>query len=80
MLVPVPAKADAALVIYPTAVMFEDNQRSAEVTLTNRGDGAGYTATAVASATLKIGATLTGTNSATAGNADGTFDLTIVYQ
>ena len=53
---------------------------SVEVTLTNRGDGAGYTATAVASATLKIGATLTGTNSATAGNADGTFDLTIVYQ
>ena len=39
-----------------------------------------YTATAVASATLKIGATLTGTNSASAGNADGTFDVTIVYQ
>ena len=44
-------------------------------------DVGGYTATAVgASATLKIGATLTGDNSATAGNADGTFDLTIVYQ
>ena len=43
-------------------------------------DGAGYTATAVASTTLKIGATLTGDNSASAGNADGTFDLTIVYQ
>ncbi len=43
-------------------------------------DGAGYTAAAGASITLKIGATLTGTNSAIAGNADGTFDLTIVYQ
>jgi hypothetical protein len=43
-------------------------------------DGGGYTATAVASTTLKIGATLTGTNSASAGNADGTFDLNIVYQ
>ena len=43
-------------------------------------DGAGYTETPVASATLKIGATLTGTNSASAGNADGTFDVTIVYQ
>ena len=39
-----------------------------------------YTATAVASATPKIVATLTGTNSASAGNADGTFDVTIVYQ
>ncbi len=39
-----------------------------------------YTATAGASTTLKIGATLTGTNSASVGNADGTFDLTIVYQ
>jgi hypothetical protein len=39
-----------------------------------------YTATAVASAALKIGATLTGTNSASGGNADGTFDVTIVYQ
>ncbi len=44
-------------------------------------DGAGYTATAVgSSATLKIGATLTGDNTATAGNADGSFDVTIVYQ
>ena len=40
-LIPVPAKADAVLFIYPTAVMFEDNQRSAEVTLTNRGDQTG---------------------------------------
>jgi len=39
-----------------------------------------YTETALASATLKIGATLTGTNSASAGNADGTFDVTIIYQ
>ena len=39
-----------------------------------------YTATAGSSTTLKIGATLTGTGAATAGNADGTFDLTIVYQ
>jgi hypothetical protein len=43
-------------------------------------DSGGYTATAVASTTLKIGATLTGTNSASAGNADGSFDVTIVYQ
>ena len=40
-LVPAPAKADAVLFIFPTAVMFEDNQRSAEVTLTNRGDQTG---------------------------------------
>ena len=79
-LAPVPAKADAVLFIYPTAVMFADNQRSAEIILTNRGDGAGYTATAVASATLKIGATLTGDNTATAGNADGSFDVTVTYQ
>ena len=43
-------------------------------------DGAGYTAIAVASATLKIGATLTGDNTATAGNADGSFDVTVTYQ
>jgi hypothetical protein len=44
-------------------------------------DVGGYTATAVgASATLKIGATLTGDNTATAGNADGSFDVTVVYQ
>ncbi len=40
-LAPVPAKADAVLFIFPTVVMFEDNQRSAEVTLTNRGDQTG---------------------------------------
>jgi len=43
-------------------------------------DVGGYTATAVASGTLKIGATLTGDNSATAGNADGSFDVTVTYQ
>ncbi len=43
-------------------------------------DGAGYTATAVGSGTLKIGATLTGDNTATAGNADGSFDVTVTYQ
>jgi len=40
-LVPAPAKADAVLFIFPTAVIFEDNQRSAEVTITNRGDQTG---------------------------------------
>ena len=43
-------------------------------------DVGGYTATAVASGTLKIGATLTGDGSATAGNRDGTFDVTVTYQ
>jgi P pilus assembly chaperone PapD len=40
-LVPALARADATLFIYPTFVMFEGNQRSAEVTLTNRGDQTG---------------------------------------
>ncbi len=40
-LAPVPAKADAVLFMHPTLVMFEDNQRSAVVTLTNRGDQTG---------------------------------------
>jgi hypothetical protein len=43
-------------------------------------DVGGYTATAVGSGTLKIGATLTGDNTATAGNADGSFDVTVTYQ
>ena len=43
-------------------------------------DGAGYSATAVASATLLVGATLTGDNSAVPGAADGSFNVTIVYQ
>ena len=40
-LVPAPARAGAVLFIYPTLVMFEGNQRSAEITLTNRGDQTG---------------------------------------
>ncbi len=40
-LVPAPARADASLFIYPTFVVFEGNQRSAEITLTNRGDQTG---------------------------------------
>jgi hypothetical protein len=45
------------------------------------GAADGFTATAVgSSATLKIGATLTGDGTATAGNRDGTFDVTVVYQ
>ncbi len=36
-----PVRADAVLFIYPTLIMFEGNQRSAEVTLTNRGDQTG---------------------------------------
>jgi len=43
-------------------------------------DGAGYTATAVASATLLVGATLTGDNSAVPGAADGSFNVTVIYQ
>jgi len=38
---PASARADAVLFIYPTLVMFEENQRSAEVTLANRGDQTG---------------------------------------
>ena len=40
-LVPAPSRAGAVLFIYPTIVMFEGNQRSAEITLTNRGDQTG---------------------------------------
>ena len=40
-LVPAPSRAGAVLFIYPTLVMFEGNQRSAEITLTNRGDQTG---------------------------------------
>ncbi len=39
-----------------------------------------YTPTAVASATLLIGATLTGDNNATPGPANGSFNVTIAYQ
>jgi P pilus assembly chaperone PapD len=40
-LVPVVAQAGAVLFIYPTLVVFEGNQRSATVTITNRGDQTG---------------------------------------
>ncbi len=36
-----PARADAVLFIYPTLIMFEGNQRSAEIVLSNRGDQTG---------------------------------------
>ena len=35
------ARASAVLFMYPTEVVFEDNQRSAEITLSNRGDQTG---------------------------------------
>ncbi|MDX1405504.1 MAG: hypothetical protein R3192_13240 [Woeseiaceae bacterium] len=40
-LLPALAKAAAVLFIHPTLVMFEGNERSATITLTNRGDQAG---------------------------------------
>ena len=44
-------------------------------------DGPGtYQPTSVAIGTLKIGATLTGNTFATAGNADGSFNVTVIYQ
>ena len=43
-------------------------------------DGSGYSETSAASVTLLIGATLTGDNTAVAGNADGSFDVTVTYQ
>ncbi len=43
-------------------------------------DGAGYSATTVANATLKVGVTLTGNGSAVAGVDDSTFDVTITYE
>ena len=41
LLGPMPSWAGAVLFIYPTLVVFEGNQRSAMVTLTNRGDQTG---------------------------------------
>jgi P pilus assembly chaperone PapD len=35
------ARAEATLFIYPTLVLFENNQRSAEITIANRGDQTG---------------------------------------
>ena len=43
-------------------------------------DGAGMPATSVASATLRVGATLTGAGGALAGNDDGGFNVTVSYQ
>jgi P pilus assembly chaperone PapD len=40
-LVPALAQAGAVLFIHPTLVMFEGNERSAAITLTNRGDETG---------------------------------------
>ena len=43
-------------------------------------DGAGMSATSAASATLLIGATLTGNNLAATGVANGSFNVTVSYQ
>ena len=43
-------------------------------------DGSGYSETSAASGTLNVGATLTGDGTATAGAADGSFDVTVTYQ
>ena len=43
-------------------------------------DGSGYSETSAASATLLIGATLTGDNTAVAGAANGSFNVTVAYQ
>ena len=43
-------------------------------------DGAGYTATSVASGVMEIGATMTGDGLAVAGTANGSFNVTINYQ
>ncbi len=43
-------------------------------------DGSGYPVTSATSGTLNVGATLTGDGTATAGDADGSFDVTVTYQ
>ncbi len=43
-------------------------------------DGSGYPETSATSGTLNVGATLTGDGTATAGDADGSFDVTVTYQ
>ncbi len=43
-------------------------------------DGSGYSETSVDSGTLNVGATLTGDGTATAGDADGSFDVIVTYQ
>ena len=42
-------------------------------------DGAGYSETSVASATLLVGATLTGDGTAMTGAVDGIFEVTVIY-
>jgi len=42
-------------------------------------DGVGQTTTSVASGVLEVGATMTGDGNAVAGNADGSFNITINY-
>ena len=42
-------------------------------------DGAGYAATSVASGSMEVGATMTGDGTAIAGNADGSFNITVNY-
>ncbi len=43
-------------------------------------DGSGYSEISASSGTLNVGATLTGDGTATAGAADGSFDVTVTYQ
>ncbi len=43
-------------------------------------DGSGYPETSATSGTLNVGATLTGDGTATVGDADGSFDVTVTYQ
>ena len=43
-------------------------------------DGGGMNTTSVASGVLRVGVTLTALGSATAGNQDATFDVTVIYQ
>jgi hypothetical protein len=43
-------------------------------------DGSGYSEISASSGTLNVGATLTGDGTATAGTADGSFDVTVTYQ
>ncbi len=43
-------------------------------------DGAGYSETTVANASLKVGVTLTGDGTAVAGVANGSFNVTVSYQ
>ncbi len=43
-------------------------------------DGSGYSEISASSGTLNVGATLTGDGTATAGTANGSFDVTVTYQ